>query len=52
MAAITPTSSTLKAPGMLSVDASGKFVVPGYNDMHVHVLDQANASALLALMLT
>ena len=52
IAAITPTSSTLKAPGMLSVDASGKFVVPGYNDMHVHVLDQANASALLALMLT
>jgi hypothetical protein len=52
IAAITPTASTLKTPGMLSVDAGGKFVVPGYNDMHVHVLDQANAPALLALMLT
>jgi hypothetical protein len=48
---ITPTATTAKEAEVLSVDASGKFVVPGYNNMHVHVLDQTNASALLALML-
>jgi Amidohydrolase family len=50
--AITPTAKTLKVPGLSLVDGTGKFVVPGYNNMHVHVLDQTNASALLALMLT
>jgi hypothetical protein len=34
------------------MDATGKYAVPGYNNMHVHVLDKENSSALLALMLT
>jgi hypothetical protein len=50
--AITPTATTSRVPGISWVDGSGKFVVPGYNNMHVHVLDQTNASVLLALMLT
>lgn len=49
---IAPTSEIAAMPTMRSVNASGKFVVPGYNNMHVHVLDQPNASALLALMLS
>ncbi len=49
--AITPTATTSKVLGIRSIDESGRFVVPGYNNMHVHVLDQPNAPALLALML-
>ena len=33
------------------VDATGKFVVPGYNDMHSHVLNLDDPSGALALML-
>eukprot|EP01035_Chromulina_nebulosa_P045425 gene45425-61546_t len=33
------------------VDAKGKFLVPGYNDMHAHPLGQADPSGTLALML-
>jgi imidazolonepropionase-like amidohydrolase len=33
------------------VDATGKFVVPGYNDMHSHALELENPSGALALML-
>jgi hypothetical protein len=49
IAAITPDSA--KDIAVQSIAAAGKFVVPGYNDMHVHVLDQENSRALLALML-
>ena len=33
------------------IDATGKFVVPGYNDMHSHVLNLDDPSGALALML-
>jgi imidazolonepropionase-like amidohydrolase len=33
------------------LDLHGKFVVPGYNDMHTHVLELENPSGALALML-
>ncbi len=38
-------------PSARRVDARGKFVVPGYNDMHSHVLELADPSGALALML-
>lgn len=34
-----------------TIDAAGKFVVPGYVDMHVHVLGHADLPANLKLML-
>ena len=33
------------------IDATGKYVVPGYNDMHSHVLELEDPSGALALML-
>lgn len=48
---ITPTPAIWRHSSVRTIDATGKFAVPGYNDMHVHVLDQENSSALLALML-
>ena len=37
--------------GAERIDLTGKFVVPGYNDMHSHVLELADPSGSLALML-
>jgi imidazolonepropionase-like amidohydrolase len=33
------------------IDATGKFIVPGYNDMHSHALNLGDPSGSLALML-
>ncbi len=33
------------------IDASGRFIVPGYNDMHSHALNLGNPSGSLGLML-
>lgn len=41
-------SKTVLASKVIS--APGAFVVPGYNDMHVHVLSEPNPAAMLALM--
>ena len=38
-------------PALRRIDATGKFVVPGYNDMHSHVLNLDDPSGGLALML-
>jgi imidazolonepropionase-like amidohydrolase len=38
-------------PSIQRVDGRGKFVVPGYNDMHLHVLGAADPSGELALLL-
>ena len=38
--------------GAQRVDARGKFVTPGYNDMHSHVLELDDPSGALALMLS
>ena len=38
-------------PGVEILDAEGGFIVPGYNDMHSHVLELDDPSGSLALML-
>jgi imidazolonepropionase-like amidohydrolase len=38
-------------PSADRIDATGKFVVPGYNDMHSHALNLNDPSGSLALML-
>jgi imidazolonepropionase-like amidohydrolase len=48
---ITPTAEVPKDPTVRSIDATGRFVVPGFNNMHVHVLDQVNSTSVLASML-
>jgi hypothetical protein len=50
--AIVPSDKMIRDASIPVIDAAGKFALPGYNDMHVHLLDQENSSALLALMLT
>lgn len=37
--------------GINRVNARGKFVVPGYNDMHAHALNEKNPAGALELML-
>ncbi len=49
--AVVPTASRPTANGAQVIDARGKFVVPGYNDMHSHVLELEDPSGSLALML-
>ena len=50
--AISPTDTTAADSSFRSIDARGKFVVPGYNDMHSHAVDQPDPSGTLAIMLT
>ena len=49
--AVVTTASKRAANGAKLVDAAGQFVVPGYNDMHSHVLELPDPSGSLALML-
>jgi hypothetical protein len=39
-------------PGLRRIDAAGQYVVPGYNNMHSHILSAAHPAAGLALMLS
>jgi imidazolonepropionase-like amidohydrolase len=48
---ITPTTEVRRDPLVTSIDATGKFAIPGFNNMHMHVIDQANSSSVLAIML-
>jgi imidazolonepropionase-like amidohydrolase len=48
---VRPTGTPPSDPSVRVVDASGKFVVPGYNDMHSHVLNYGDPSGMLALLL-
>jgi imidazolonepropionase-like amidohydrolase len=48
---IAPVSELASNPESQHIDARGQYVVPGYNNMHSHVLTADNASAVLALML-
>jgi imidazolonepropionase-like amidohydrolase len=52
VACITTTASTPADPAVQSIDAARQFVVPGYNNMHSHVLAADNASGAMAMMLT
>jgi imidazolonepropionase-like amidohydrolase len=38
-------------PSVKSIDSTGRFAIPGFNNMHVHVLEQANSSSVLPMML-
>ncbi len=38
-------------PAVRSINVTGKYIVPGYNDMHSHVLEMSDPSGSLALML-
>jgi imidazolonepropionase-like amidohydrolase len=38
-------------PSATTIDATGKFIVPGYNDMHSHILELDDPSGALALLL-
>ena len=48
---VGPSGATREDPAAARIDVSGKFVVPGYNDMHSHALNLRNPSGSLALML-
>jgi len=37
--------------GMLVIDGAGRFVVPGYNNMHTHVFQEERAELFMATML-
>ena len=50
--AIVPTASVQPDASLRSIDATGKFVTPGYNNMHSHALTQPDPSGPLAIMLT
>jgi hypothetical protein len=45
---IKPTTEVLKDPLITSIDATGRFAIPGFNNMHMHVIDQADSSSVLA----
>ena len=49
--AVEPDGWAESDPSVQSIDARGKFIVPGYNDMHSHVLELEDPSGALALML-
>ncbi len=51
IAAIEKNGGAKADPAIPRIDATGKFVVPGYNDMHSHVLEMEDPSGALALML-
>lgn len=44
-------ASSSASPSVQRIDVAGAFIVPGYNDMHSHVLNLADPSASLGLML-
>jgi imidazolonepropionase-like amidohydrolase len=48
---IVPVSELDISPATQRIDASGKFIVPGYMDMHAHPLGLENPHSGLALML-
>lgn len=51
ISAIEPTAAVTGNASIHTLNARGKFVVPGYNDMHTHALTAPNATAVLALLL-
>jgi len=40
---VAPAAAVRVSGAAQVIDASGKYVVPGYNDMHAHLVDQADA---------
>ena len=48
---ISASNTVPQVKNLTIVDGSGKYVVPGYINMHMHVIDQGDPSAALASML-
>ena len=48
---VRPSGSGDQVSGMPTLEAQGKFLTPGFLDMHVHSMQQKNPSENLALML-
>jgi imidazolonepropionase-like amidohydrolase len=48
---IAPRGTAREDPTTDRIDAAGRFIVPGYNDMHSHALNLDDPSGSLALML-
>ena len=48
---VEPSFPLSETTGTRRVDASGKFLVPGYNDMHADALNESDPSGALELML-
>jgi hypothetical protein len=48
---IAPAGATPRDPAAVTIDAVGRFVVPGYLDMHVHALQSEDPSSTMELML-
>ena len=48
---VSPRGTAREDPNTERIDAAGRFIVPGYNDMHSHALNLGNPSGSLALML-
>jgi hypothetical protein len=48
---IAPTGISASSASARTIDAPGEFVVPGYLDMHAHVLGTKQTSEMLTLML-
>jgi hypothetical protein len=49
---ITPASNAPTGANVTTIDTHGKFVVPGFTDMHAHVLENAHPNDMLTLMLS
>lgn len=48
---VVETAAMRRDPAVQEIDGTGKFIVPGFNDMHSHVLELKDPSGALALML-
>ncbi|UYL09249.1 amidohydrolase family protein [Bdellovibrio sp. SKB1291214] len=48
---IIPADMIGEQGGKRIIDATGKYLVPGYNDMHAHILDEASSQEMAAVML-
>ncbi len=48
---LSPSGAPHQDPTTHRIDTAGKFIVPGYNDMHSHALNLSDPSGSLALML-
>jgi hypothetical protein len=51
IASIAEAGTVKAAPGDRMIDAKGKFIVPGYNDMHAHPLNPGDTANQLQMML-
>ncbi|MFD9698224.1 amidohydrolase family protein [Lentzea sp. NPDC059081] len=48
---VAATKDTPAGPDTWAIDGAGRFAVPGYNNMHTHVLQEERASLFMATML-